>query len=303
MLRTVTTIDDLRTSLGLLRFPDHTIGLVPTMGALHAGHRTLLEASSAATEFTVATIFVNPTQFGPHEDYDAYPRTLEADQALLEDAGVSLLFAPKAITDLYHPGFGTWVLAKDAESDDILCGAHRPGHFRGVLTIVAKLFNLIQPDMAFFGQKDFQQAWLIRRMARDLDMPVDVRIVPTVREDDGVALSSRNRFLSPTDRAAAPVLSEALAVGRTLIEAGVRQVSQVEAGMVAVLNTVPAFKLQYCEVRAADTLEALDRIDGEVVLAIAGFFGKTRLIDNDLVTLTPGSPSSILQGASSCSAN
>ncbi|HYE80145.1 MAG TPA: pantoate--beta-alanine ligase, partial [bacterium] len=185
-MRTVTAIGELRTAVRQARSGGWTIGLVPTMGALHGGHLSLVRASVAKCGFTVATIFVNPTQFGPNEDFAKYPQTLESDQRLLEDTGCDLLFAPVK-EDLYPGGFGTWV-EPDAAVADILCGAYRPGHFRGVLTIVAKLFNLAQPDVAYFGQKDFQQAWLIRRMARDLDFPLEVQVLPTVREADGVAM-------------------------------------------------------------------------------------------------------------------
>lgn len=284
-MQTVTTIPELRTAIREARAAGKSIGLVPTMGALHAGHLSLVQASVAECGYTVATIFVNPTQFGPTEDFSKYPRTFEDDQRLLTDAGCDLLFAP--VKDaLYPTGFGTWVDG-DTDATDILCGAYRPGHFRGVLTVVAKLFNLVQPDVAYFGQKDFQQAWLIQRMARDLDFPLEVKVHPAVRESDGLAMSSRNRYLSASERQAAAVIPRTLAKVQMLVEAGETDLTTLEAGARTVLDTEPGFRLQYLEFRDAETLSPFDGSScGPLLLvAIAGYAGATRLIDNDVITI------------------
>lgn len=281
-MRIAATIPELKRALHDLRSAGGTLGLVPTMGALHAGHLSLVEAAVQECDAAVATIFVNPTQFGPNEDFSRYPRTLEADLALLEAAGCALVFTPER-EQLYPAGFSTWVTS-DPAVEGILCGASRPGHFRGVLTIVAKLFHLIQPDAAWFGQKDFQQAWLIRRMVRDLDFPLEIHVAPTVREPDGLALSSRNQYLSPADRQRATVLWWALQAGLAALQAGAQEPSQVLEAMVSVCGAEPAFALEYAEVRAAETLAvAPTPLAGTVLLALAGRLGTTRLIDNALV--------------------
>ncbi|MCG3151186.1 MAG: Pantothenate synthetase [bacterium] len=282
-MQTLTTIAAIREALVSSRMAGRSIGLVPTMGALHAGHRSLVEASVAACEITVATLFVNPTQFGPTEDFSRYPRTFEADQALLAEAGCDFLFAP-AVTELYPDEQSIWLQADAALADNILCGASRPGHFRGVLTIVAKLFNIIQPTHAFFGQKDFQQATLVQRLIEDLNFPITLVRCPTVREADGLAMSSRNRYLSPTDREAATVLSRALRAARKVIMEGETMPEAVQTVMARSLAEEPEFTLEYAELRQAATLaEAAAPLAGEIVLAIAGKIGTTRLIDNEVV--------------------
>lgn len=282
-MQTLTTIAAIRDALVNARMSGQTIGLVPTMGALHAGHRSLVEASVAACDITVATLFVNPTQFGPNEDFSRYPRTFEADQALLADAGCDFLFAP-AVTELYPDEQSIWLQADAALADDILCGVSRPGHFRGVLTIVAKLFNIIQPTHAFFGQKDFQQATLIQRLVEELNFPITLVRCPTVREADGLAMSSRNRYLSPADREAATILSRALSAAKEMILEGETEPDAVQAVMEQCLAAEPAFVLEYAEVRQTDTLATASApLMGEIVLAIAGKIGTTRLIDNEVV--------------------
>lgn len=282
-MKTILTIAEMRQELAGFRAMGHSIGLVPTMGALHEGHRSLVDASVSACDVTVASVFVNPAQFGPHEDYQRYPRTFEADQAMLEAAGCQFLFAPD-VAELYPDRTRVWVTPETEVADGILCGAHRPGHFRGVLTVVAKLFNIVQPTHALFGQKDFQQAWLIRRMVADLDLPIIIKVAPTVRESDGLALSSRNRYLSSVERQAATVLYRALEAGRLAILEGETDAPAVEAVMHQLLATESTFTTEYAEVRDAATLaEASSPLAGEVILAIAGKLGSTRLIDNELV--------------------
>lgn len=256
------------------------LGFVPTMGALHDGHASLVRRSAAENPATIVSIFVNPTQFGPNEDLAKYPRTLEADLALCEQAGASAVFFPTSDM-LYPPGFRTWV-SVDGLTDK-LCGASRPGHFRGVTTVVTKLFNLVQPTRAYFGQKDAQQALVLTRMARDLDMPVQVITCPIVREADGLAMSSRNRFLDAGQRQRALALSRALRAIEAAFQAGQRDTAALRQLGLAELAAVD--RVDYLEFVGAEDLSAVTRIEGPVLCAVAAFVGTTRLIDN--VTLTP----------------
>ncbi|GMV34960.1 MAG: pantoate--beta-alanine ligase [Chloroflexi bacterium] len=254
-----------------------TVGLVPTMGYLHEGHLSLVQKAKRECDHVVATIFVNPTQFGANEDLSKYPRDFKRDSDLLESLGVDLLWSPTAEI-MYPPGYQTWVeveaLTKGLE------GAMRPGHFRGVATVVAKLFNVIQPDKAYFGQKDAQQAAVIRRMVKDLNFPLEVIVCPTVREADGLAMSSRNVYLSAEERAAATVLYRALSAAKDLYEAGERNAEKLRERMKGVLSSEPLAQMQYVSCADYDSLEELDVVIGKTLLSMAVFFGKTRLIDN-----------------------
>jgi pantoate--beta-alanine ligase len=254
------TIAALRAALAPLR--GSAIGLVPTMGALHAGHEALVRKARAECEVVVASIFVNPSQFGPGEDFERYPRDEQRDSVLAESWGVDHLFAPSA-DEIYPDGFGTWVEVEGLT--DELEGAARPGHFRGVATVCLKLFNIVGPDRAYFGQKDAQQAAVLERMVRDLDLGLEIRVVPTVREEDGLAVSSRNAYLGPDEREAAATLPRALAQGA---EAGLERAAEV-AG--AVLAEEPRLTPDYVEVA---------RLNGRVYLLAAARVGSTRLIDN-----------------------
>ena len=259
-----------------------TVGLVPTMGALHAGHRSLVAAARRANAHIAASIFVNPTQFGPNEDFANYPRTFEADMALLEAEGVGLLFAP-APDAVYPAGFATSIdVGPVAERLD---GASRAGHFQGVATVVAKLFGIVGPDRAYFGQKDAAQVAVLRRMVRDLDLPVELVVCPTIREPDGLALSSRNRYLSADERAQALVLSRALRAAEALASAGVADTDAVLASARSVLEAEPGLRLDYLALVDPYTLEpAASRVSGTPwLLAVAGWVGTTRLIDNVLL--------------------
>lgn len=280
----VESIDAVRQAVRQARVGGKTVGLVPTMGALHAGHASLLAAARRDTGFVVASIFVNPTQFGPSEDLARYPRTLPADLELCRREGVDLVFAPEPAA-IYPPGFRTYVDVR--ELSELLCGASRPGHFRGVATVVLKLFDIVQPDVAYFGQKDAQQARIIRQMVRDLDVPVRIEVCPIVREPDGLALSSRNRYLSPEDRRHATVLFHALQEAKQAIESGDRQAVRVRDLMAARIQATPGAALDYAAVVDADSLLPLRRIEGEVLLALAVKFGDTRLIDNMPIWVTP----------------
>lgn len=255
-----------------------SLGFVPTMGYLHQGHLTLVRQASAECANVAASIFVNPTQFGPSEDLARYPRDLPRDLAMLEDAGVALVFAPTA-AEMYPPHYSSYVDVEHVTTT--LEGAHRPGHFRGVATVVCKLFNIVQADRAYFGQKDAQQTVVVRRMAEDLNIPTEIVVVPTVREPDGLALSSRNVYLDPAQRAAAPVLHRALQQAAQLYERGQRSAPVLRATIERMLADEPLAQVEYVSVADAATLHELDgSIQAEALLSLAVRFGATRLIDN-----------------------
>jgi pantoate--beta-alanine ligase len=275
--RLVASIDELRAAWDAYRASHSSIGLVPTMGALHEGHLSLVRRSRAECAGTVATIFVNPTQFGPREDLTRYPRDLEADLQLLAREGVDLVFAPSA-EEMYPRGFSTYV--EPPEVARLWEGACRPGHFRGVATVVMKLFHLIPADVAFFGQKDYQQLRVIQQMVRDLSLALEIRMCPTVREPDGLAMSSRNRYLSTADRERAVAISRALDAGRRMIEKGERRGEAIREQMRKVLADAGIDHVEYATIADSHSLAEVDAIAGPVVLLIAAFVGETRLIDN-----------------------
>ncbi len=273
----VSTIDAVRTAVAAARCAGHSIGLVPTMGALHAGHASLITEAKKETDYVVVSVFVNPTQFGPNEDFDRYPRSFDEDVQLCAREGVKLIFRPD-VPAMYPPGSRTVVEVK--ELGDVLCGAARPGHFRGVATVVAKLLNIIQPDVAYFGQKDAQQTRIIEQLVRDLDLPVSIRVCPTVREHDGLALSSRNRYLQVDERRQATVLFQALEAVKAQIHQGERDVKVLEKLLAQRIASAPAARLDYASIVDWDTLRPVDRLQGKVLIAVAVYFGATRLIDN-----------------------
>jgi pantoate--beta-alanine ligase len=276
-METITTIAAVRERVHAWHREGLRVAFVPTMGNLHPGHVSLIEGARRHGDRFVASIFVNPMQFGPNEDLSRYPRTLDADMELCGRAGADALFVPDAST-IYPPGFRTFVEVPGMQ--DVLCGASRPGHFRGVCTVVLKLFNIVQPDVAYFGQKDAQQSLLLKRMARDLDLPIEMRIVPTVREPDGLAMSSRNRYLTPAQRAHAAALWRALQNARHQIETGERDHRTVERAISLELSAVPEARVDYARVVAVDTLETPARLQGDLLIAVAVYIGTTRLIDN-----------------------
>lgn len=282
-MRVVRTIPELRALLKALREGGARIGFVPTMGFLHEGHAALIRQSVSRCDHTVVSIFVNPTQFGPSEDLANYPRDLERDQAVCLKHGVSVLFLPEA-SEIYPTGFCTHV--EPGDLGNVLCGTQRPGHFRGVATVVAKLFNMVQPDLAFFGQKDLQQTVIIRRVVRDLNLPVDIVVAPTIREVDGLALSSRNSYLSTEDRLRAACLSRGLFAAETAFRGGERRAEQLVT--LARAQMAEADEIQYLEV--VDT-QSLDPVVGGVTrtsaMCVAAKVGQTRLIDNILLTPDP----------------
>jgi pantoate--beta-alanine ligase len=279
-LSVVTTIDAVRQAVMRARSAGRLVGLVPTMGALHAGHLSLIQAARAETDYVVVTVFVNPTQFGPLEDLTRYPRPLERDLELCEREGTDLVFVPETAT-IYPPGFCTHVEVHGLQ--DVLEGAFRPGHFRGVCTIVLKLFNIVQPDVAYFGQKDAQQARIVQQMVHDLNVPVRLRICPTVREADGLALSSRNQYLSPDERRQAVVLSQALEEARARVERGERSADALVRAMRRRIESAPGAVVDYVAVVDAGSLQPVERLQGSVLIATAVKFGTTRLIDNVLI--------------------
>jgi pantoate--beta-alanine ligase len=256
------------------------LGLVPTMGFLHAGHLSLVERARAECAAVAVSIFVNPTQFGPSEDLSRYPRDLPRDLGMLEAAGVDLVFAPGP-SEIYPPGFATEIRVGGVT--DVLEGAVRPGHFAGVTTVVAKLFNIVQPTRAYFGQKDAQQSVVIRQLVRDLDIPVELVVAPTVREADGLALSSRNSYLTPQQRAAAPSIFRALSAARTLFEGGERNAEALRQAMRTTLSGLPDLRIDYASVADPETLRELQTVDREALASIAVRLGTTRLIDNLLL--------------------
>jgi pantoate--beta-alanine ligase len=279
-MKIIETIEEMRTAVLDFKSAGLTVGFVPTMGYLHQGHLSLVRASRAKTDRTVVSIFVNPIQFGPAEDLDRYPRDLGRDRALLEREGVDLLFHP-ATEEIYPAGFRTTVEVRDLQ--DRLCGASRPGHFRGVCTAVMKLFQIVRPDVAFFGQKDAQQAVIIRRMARDMELDLEVDVRPTVREPDGLAMSSRNSYLSAEERKAARVLFQGLELARAMAEAGEEDAAAIVDAVRGLVGREPLTRIDYVEVVDPEELVPLGRIADEALVVLAVFVGTTRLIDNAVI--------------------
>jgi pantoate--beta-alanine ligase len=271
------TADDLRRTVDAWRAAGERIGFVPTMGALHAGHLSLVKLARAKATKVVASVFVNPIQFGPNDDFGRYPRQPEKDAAMLEEAGCDLLFLP-GVETLYPPGHATFV--EPAGAAEGLEGACRPGHFRGVATVVTALFNLVRADLAVFGEKDAQQLAVIRQLVRDLHLSVEIVPGPTIREADGLAMSSRNAYLSPEERQAATVLHRALRAAETAISQGERRGDAVRERMREVLNTEPLARVEYAEVVDSESFRPVETLQGRLVLPLAVRIGGTRLIDN-----------------------
>ncbi len=279
-MKTINTTREMRSAARDLRSQRARLGLVPTMGALHEGHLSLVRAAKAKSDVVAVSIFVNPTQFGPSEDFARYPRNLEKDCELLEREGVEFVFAP-TVEEVYPRGAVTWVTVEGLS--DRLCGKSRPGHFRGVATVVAKLFNIVEPDVAFFGQKDAAQVAVIKRMVRDLNMAVQIEVCPIVREPDGLALSSRNAYLSPDERKMALVLHASLQRAQKLFNEGERNAAKLAAEAKKAFVWQPAVKLDYLDIVDPDGLEPLETLDQKSLVAVAAFVGNTRLIDNILL--------------------
>ncbi|NCC27279.1 MAG: pantoate--beta-alanine ligase [Gammaproteobacteria bacterium] len=276
-MKTIETLEELREQVRAWRVAGERVAFVPTMGNLHAGHLTLIAEARARASRVVASIFVNPMQFGPAEDLDAYPRTLARDRELLEEAGCDLLFAPSVAT-VYPRGSEEQTRVEVPGLSDVLCGESRPGHFRGVATVVCKLFNMVQPDVALFGEKDFQQLLVIRRMVEDLAVPVEIVGVPTVRESDGLAMSSRNGYLTPSERARAPALRRVLTQARDSLLAG-NAAASVEREAEDALREA-GLTPDYIRVRTTEDLRPATQTDRDLVILAAAYLGRARLIDN-----------------------
>jgi pantoate--beta-alanine ligase len=271
------TIDEMRAASCAARQDQRRLGLVPTMGALHAGHISLVRAARRQCDAVAVSIFVNPTQFGPKEDFSKYPRTFDRDRERLEGEGVDILFAPST-QEMYPPGATTFVNVEGLS--DKLCGRSRPGHFRGVATVVSKLFNIVEPDVAFFGQKDSAQAVIIRRMVRDLNLHIEIVVCPIVRESDGLALSSRNAYLDSGQRKLATVLYRSLMRVQTLADHGESDSARLIAAALDVFKGEPEVRLDYFEIVDRETLDPVANTSKGALVAVAAFVGTTRLIDN-----------------------
>ncbi len=276
----ITSVAEMQQRATAARDAGKTISFVPTMGFLHQGHASLLREGRAHGDLLVLSIFVNPTQFGVGEDFESYPRDLQQDSEIAVQNGVDIIFAPTA-GEMYPQGYQTYVNVEKVSLP--LCGASRPGHFRGVTTVVAKLFNIVKPSQAFFGEKDFQQLTVIRRMVLDLNMDVKIVGMPTVREDDGLAKSSRNTYLTPEERSAALCLSRSLAAVNDLYRRGETNVIQLREELLNILNSESLARIDYAEFRDGDSLEEVGQADDRTVIALAVRIGSTRLIDNTMI--------------------
>lgn len=273
----VKSIEEMQAISSQVRMRGQTVGCVPTMGFFHKGHLSLMEASVRENDFTVVSLFVNPTQFGENEDFEDYPRDLERDCSLASGVGVDVIFVPEVRT-MYGKDYGTFVEVQGLT--DTMCGASRPGHFRGVATVVCKLFNIMLPHRAYFGQKDAQQALVIKKMVRDLNFPLEVRVMPIAREEDGLAMSSRNTYLNSSERQAALVIPKSLQAAKDLLEKGEQRTARIREEIVRTLSREPLAKIDYVAVKDTETLEDIDKVKGSVLVAVAVWIGKTRLIDN-----------------------
>ena len=277
------TVDEVREVVKAWRKEGLTVGLVPTMGYLHAGHQSLIAASVAGNDRTVVSVFVNPMQFGPTEDLESYPRDLNRDAELCEKTGADLIFNPEP-EEMYKDGFVSFVDMNGLTNH--LCGLSRPVHFRGVCTVVSKLFNIVQPDRAYFGQKDAQQLAVIKRMVKDLNMPLEIVGCPIVREADGLAMSSRNTYMNAEERQAALVLSRSIKLGRDMVEAGERDAAAVKKAMSEMIESEPMAVIDYVEIVDNNTMESIDTISGDILCAIAVKINdKVRLIDNFMTSV------------------
>jgi pantoate--beta-alanine ligase len=279
-MKIINKIDDMRSLVSGIKSKGMSIGFVPTMGFLHEGHLSLVRESLRKADVTAVSIFVNPAQFGPKEDFKEYPRDLDRDSEVLEEEGVDYLFVPEA-DEIYPLGYRTYVEVHDLQ--DKLCGRSRPGHFQGVCTVVLKLFNIIDPDISFFGQKDAQQAIILKRMIKELNLGVKIDVLPIVREEDGLALSSRNKYLTQEERKAALVLSKTLKEARSMMAKGQRDSAAIIKGMREIIGREPLVKIDYVEIVDRDNLDPVRRIEKDVLAAMAVFIGKVRLIDNTIL--------------------
>ncbi|CCY54727.1 pantothenate synthetase [Coprococcus sp. CAG:782] len=281
-MKIVKTVDEVRAQVKEWRKEGLSVGLVPTMGYLHEGHQSLIKKSVEQNDRTVVSVFVNPMQFGPTEDLESYPRDLEADARLVESTGGDLIFNPEP-EEMYKDGFCSFVNMTGLP--DALCGLTRPVHFKGVCTVVNKLFNIVKPDRAYFGEKDAQQLAIIMRMVKDLNMDIEIVGCPIIREADGLAKSSRNIYLTPEERKAAVILSKSVALGKKMVAEGEKDAKKIVTAMKELINSEPLATIDYVEMVDMDTMKAIDEVKGHVLCAMAVKFGKARLIDNFIETL------------------
>jgi pantoate--beta-alanine ligase len=279
-MRTIKDIPGMHSYSAKMKRRGKSIGLVPTMGYLHEGHLSLVEAARKKADLVVVSIFVNPTQFGPEEDFSRYPRDLAHDKKLLSNFDVDVLFLPEA-PEMFSGEHQSYVEIEELSKK--MCGRSRPTHFRGVTTVVAKLFNIVAPDYAFFGKKDFQQLVIIEKMAKDLNFPIQIIRLPTVREFDGLALSSRNKYLKPKERKTAAVLYQALSLAKNEIEKGERNPQKILQHLRSLIGAAPGVRLDYIVIAHPETLEEVKKIKGKVLVALAAYLGKARLIDNMVI--------------------
>ena len=278
MIPVVKTIDEIRSAVKTAKKQGKTVGLVPTMGFLHEGHKSLIVRAVSENDFVVVSDFVNPTQFGPNEDFESYPRDIEKDRLMCEEAGADIIFNPEP-SEMYDNALTTVSVDKITKT---LCGASRPIHFAGVATVVSKLFNIVAPDRAYFGEKDAQQLLVIKKMVKDLNFDIDIIGCPIIREDDGLAKSSRNTYLNPDERKAALCLSRALNIGKAMIDSGETSAKAVKDAIISEIEKEPLARIVYVEIADLDTLESTDKTEG-ILCAIAVYIGKTRLIDNFII--------------------
>jgi pantoate--beta-alanine ligase len=276
-MKTITKAKEIHDAVKEEKSRGKSVGLVPTMGFLHEGHLSLVRESVQQADVTVVSIYVNPAQFGPKEDFREYPRDIKRDTEILEAEGVDYIFSP-GNEEIYPEGYKTYVEVHDLQ--DTLCGRSRPGHFRGVCTVVLKLFNIVEPDFAYFGQKDAQQAIILKRMAQDLNLGVKIEVLPIVREEDGLALSSRNTYLDQEERKAARVLSQSLEEAREMVKSGEQDSGQIISRMKEMISQEPRAKIDYVEIVDRENLNPVAKIEKEALAALAVFVGKVRLIDN-----------------------
>lgn len=279
MIPVVKTVEEVRTYVKSAKREGKTVGFVPTMGFLHEGHKSLIVRAAKENDFVVVSDFVNPTQFGPNEDFEAYPRDIEKDAELCESAGADVIFNPEA-SEMYDNALTTVTVDKITK---VLCGASRPGHFAGVATVVSKLFNIVAPDRAYFGEKDAQQLMVIKKMVKDLNFDIEIIGCPIIREEDGLAKSSRNTYLNTEERRAALCLSRSLNLGKELIASGETSAEVVKSAIKAEIEKEPLSRIDYVEIVDLDTLESAERTDTGILTAIAVYIGKTRLIDNFII--------------------
>lgn len=279
-MQIIESIQDMKEFVQQAKLQGKSIALVPTMGSLHEGHLTLMRKAQQNFDIVVASIFINPTQFGPNEDFASYPRDIAGDSEKAASAGVQVIFHPKA-SDMYPKHYNTFIEVEDITNK--LCGLSRPGHFRGVATVVTKLLNIVQPDRAFFGQKDAQQVMVLQRMVADLNMNVTLEVVPIVREIDGLAMSSRNAFLSPKERQAALVLSRSLQLASKLVAQGEKNIETIRLQVIAMIQTEELAEIEYVEILSFASLQTITMLQDKALLALAVRIGTTRLIDNTIL--------------------